>query len=380
MKDKKIVIVIPLHLSYDLFLKDICKSLVNDGWKVWVITKLPEHFSNQIPEIQFVDLDLPRKFELLKYFKTIKHIKQIIKKINPSIIHAHFQPAALVVRLCFFSNKITKLTTSHGLIFNTMPNKIKSNLFKWLEIFIYKGFHHTWVLTKCDELAIKKYIKNVETYPTKGLGCDTSRFNRLNIDVNQALALKEKFNIKSNDFVFSFVGRFTDFKGFDVTYKAFQILKKSSSNIKLLLVGNYDDIHPSGLSTDELEALKNDNDCVFVGFSNEVEKYLYITNVLVFPSHKEGMPVNLMEAIAMEVPIITYHSRGCVDVVEDKYGFVLKSKNPYDFAQVMLTCIENEVLINEIKYRQKMDRLNFDRRHFYNYQKSQYDKFLMALN
>ena len=63
-----------------------------------------------------------------------------------------------------------------------------------------------------------------------------------------------------------------------------------------------------------------------MGYTSEVEKYLAITDVFLFPSKKEGLPVCIVEALAMGVPVVTLDERGNSDVVKNDFnGYLIKS-------------------------------------------------------
>ena len=98
---------------------------------------------------------------------------------------------------------------------------------------------------------------------------------------------------------------------------------------------------------------------------------------MVFPSTKEGLPVNLMESICMGVPIITLDSRGCSDVVDNnKYGAILKEKSSVIFEFEMRRFLLSPILVKGISANQTKDRHLFDRRLFINYQIDQYNEVL----
>src|SRR5690606_34990892 len=170
---------------------------------------------------------------------------------------------------------------------------------------------------------------HVEKYETLGLGCDLEVFNPINFSVEQKFNLKSKLGIASGDFVFAYTGRFVEFKGYDKVIRSFLSLHKKYSQAKLLLIGGNDPIHPTGLSEEEERQMKGCVGIVPVGFTKDVASYLSITDVFVFPSVKEGMPVCVIEALAMNVPVITADYRGCNDIVNDRYnGFVVDVSNP----------------------------------------------------
>src|SRR5690606_27878211 len=146
---------------------------------------------------------------------------------------------------------------------------------------------------------------NVVKYETLGLGCDLDVFNPENFSPEQKAALKAQLGISQDDFVFAYTGRFVDFKGYDKVIRSFLFLYQKYSQARLLLIGGNDPIHPTGLTEDEERQMKDCAGIIPIGFTKEVANYLAITDVFVFPSIKEGMPVCVIEALAMDVPVIT---------------------------------------------------------------------------
>lgn len=364
-KEKKIIIIIPLYSSYAIFLKDLVEKLITEDWKVVLITNLPENFLSENKLITFYDIKLPRSFEILHYLKSAKEIKKIVDKEKPILVHTHFSAATLTVRLSNIHKKYITLTTIHGLIFNTVKNPLKSFIFKQIELFSYGKCKKIWVLTESDKNAIKSSLKNATLYESKGLGCDLKKYNVLNYNETFKNNLKTKLNINQNDFVFIFVGRLTNFKGFDITVKAFNILQEKYNNIKLIVLGTKDAVHPTGLNYEEEKKYIENSSILKIGFAQNVNDYLSISHLTVFPSNKEGMPVNLMEAIAMQVPILTFNSRGCADIVEkNKYGWILNERTPECFAQKMEELYQNPNILQKVKQAQIENRDLFDRDHF----------------
>jgi glycosyltransferase involved in cell wall biosynthesis len=133
--------------------------------------------------------------------------------------------------------------------------------------------------------------------------------------VAQRKALRERLGIEPGHLVFIFAGRFVAFKGFDLTVRTFLQIAGTNPELRLLFVGAFDPLHPSGLTPAEDHAYKNCAQIIDAGYTDDVASYLAISDAMVFPSQPEGMPVCLMEALAMGVPVVTRASRGCRDVV-----------------------------------------------------------------
>ena len=221
-----------------------------------------------------------------------------------------------------------------------------------------------YVLTEDDRKYLHDRAKgaNVKVLESFGIGCDLERFDRLNLNLENVLAIKKELDIREEDFVYIFIGRQTNFKGFDKVVRAFLETKKTHSNSKLLLVGEKDRIHPTSLKPKFEKALKTDKSIIRVGWRENVQEYLEISHLNVFPSEREGLPVNLMESLAMGVPVLTVNSRGCRDVVRHNIdGVVIDQFDIKSLAKAMCSLQDEPEKVNQLSKNALLGRSRFDR-------------------
>ena len=133
---------------------------------------------------------------------------------------------------------------------------------------------------------------------------------------SESTKLLEDTGIKVDDVKFIFIGRLVAFKGFHLVVRGFLQTHAINDKIKLLVCGEFDDLHESGLNPDEIVRFSDHEGISYIGWTNTVERYLGISDAVVFPSEREGVPVNLMEALSMGAPVVTCDSRGCRDVMK----------------------------------------------------------------
>ena len=77
-----------------------------------------------------------------------------------------------------------------------------------------------------------------------------------------------------------------------------------------------------------------------VGWQEDPAPYLSISDYMVFPSEREGMPVCVMEASAMGVPVIAIAARGTRSLLRDEgAGLLISERRSSAVAHAMLTCM-----------------------------------------
>jgi glycosyltransferase involved in cell wall biosynthesis len=332
----RILLIITDYGSFNNFIAEVAVRLVNLNHDVHVICSkskiidCKDKFSYSELGIVFHYLEFPRSFNIFSQLVASKKINEEISAIDPDIINIHFT-TALFTTLLYRKPAYFTMGTVHGVGYPKVRNIIKRKVFEVVEKFCFKKLDQIYLINRFDYTLVKQmYPNKAFMYNSYGVGCDFEKFNSNNIADATKAELKRRHSIAKDDFVLAFTGRFVAFKGFDILIKAMMVLsrKPQYKHIKLLLIGGNDPAHSSGLTKAEDDFYKKNRQIIKIGFTADVNNYLAITDLFVFPSVKEGMPVCIMEALAMGVPVVTSDSRGCNDLVEDKFNGLLLSENP----------------------------------------------------
>jgi len=118
---------------------------------------------------------------------------------------------------------------------------------------------------------------------------------------------------------------------------------------KLLLVGNYElDIDPLLIET--LQEIKSNNNIINVGFVDNVKPYFSISNVLVFPSYREGFPNVVLQAGALGLPSIVTDINGCNEIIKNNVnGLLVPPKRPDILLDTMFLLLNDSLLYQNLK-------------------------------
>lgn len=370
----KLLLIITEYGSFNNFLSDLSVDMVSKGHEIHVICsrdmiiKRDDKYPYLDIGIKFHFITFPRGFNILDHYKGSKKIHEIIENIKPNLINVHFSTAAFTT-LFLKKSKIITLGTFHGLGYTITENIKRRLLFYVVERFCFFRLDQIWLLNNFDlDIVNKIYPNKTFKFKSLGLGCDPEVFSKERFSKQDDNYLKNKLGFKNDEFVLTYTGRFVDFKGYSLVIKTFDLICKNHKDLKLklILIGGHDPLHSSGLTEDEeLNLLKNPN-IILIGFTNDVAKYLSITNIFVFPSIKEGMPVCILEALSMGVPVITSGARGCVDLVKHKVtGFVLSPKPCInELYEAIIELFNQPELIINLKNNILLERDNYDKRHY----------------
>lgn len=380
MHSNKVLFIITDLGSFNNFLSELCLSLIsNDGFKVSVICSSDRviNFENKFDYtsigIRFYFVDIPRGYQIIKILSASKKINSIIEREKPNIILAHFT-STIFTSLLLKKIKTKIWGTFHGLGFPVSVG-YKKLIYKIIEYFCFLRLDKIIVLNDVDFNSVPKIFKSrLIKINSLGLGCDLHKFDRNKFSNDEKLQLKNKLKI-SDQFIIAFTGRFVHFKGFNIIAKLFiKLSQKYNSKFKLILIGGMDPLHNSGLTKDEEDMLFDHKDVVKIGFTKDVSKYLSIVDLFVFPSKKEGIPICITEALAMGIPVVTFNSRGCNELVKNGYNGILIDTDYAQFEEINLfqnaiekLYFDNELYmtfqINAINNREDLSRDNFIKEH-----------------
>jgi glycosyltransferase involved in cell wall biosynthesis len=139
---------------------------------------------------------------------------------------------------------------------------------------------------------------------------------------------------RAKAFQFLMSTRLLKSKGVGVYVEAARILKKKNRDIRFELIGFFEKNHPDSISEAEVRHWQKKGIIHYGGFAKDVRPFLRQADCFVFPSfYHEGIPRCLLEAAAMELPIITSQNTGCREVVQEGVnGFLTTPNNAAELA------------------------------------------------
>jgi glycosyltransferase involved in cell wall biosynthesis len=184
-------------------------------------------------------------------------------------------------------------------------------------------------------------------------GIDTSFFNPALFSLKQRQNLRRELNINDDEFVVIFVGRLVSDKGINELVQNFNAVCNQFNNIKLLLVGAYEaDLDP--LKKETLHLINTNYSIISTGSQQDVRPYFAISDILVFPSYREGFPNVVMQAGAMELPSIVTNINGCNEIIVDGVnGLIIPPKDMNSLKEKMELLIMDIDLRNRLKQNER---------------------------
>lgn len=267
--------------------------------------------------------------------KAIKQLKKVIEEENFEIIHCHTPMGSVVTRLAARKarkNGTRVIYTAHGFHFYKGAPLLNWMLFYPIEKWLSR--YTDTLITINDEdyqLAKKKFKKtNVEYVP--GVGIDPKKFD-IKMSDKEKDKLRKEIGIKKSDFVMIYPARLDKNKNHILLINAMNNIIKVDSSVKLLLPG---DDELNGFYQEQVKKMELGNNILFLGYRTDINKLLKICNLAVSSSLREGLGLNLVEALYSGIPIVATHNRGHNEIVKNNVNGLYSLNNAEDFSSKIL--------------------------------------------
>jgi len=288
-----------------------------------------------------------RRFSLLRHYDPFSiffsafQMYRYMRKNHFQIVHTHSTEAGVAGRIAAYLAGVPIIIhTIHGIPFIEGRNLFLRSFLLFWERTMSK------VTTKFESIAdiitkkfLEKGVGKDDQYITIYSGVDTEKCRD-----SQLLNL----NIPSDHSKVLMASRLTKGKGFEELIQAAKKISRQKKKVSFLIAGE-------GKLKQRIEKSIHDNGLqdhfLLLGYRKDLYRVMKSADLFVLPSHAEGTPRVITEAMAVGLPIIATSVGGIPEQVEDgKNGLLIEPKNPDQLAEAILR------LLNDRELRLQMGR------------------------
>lgn len=348
MLRKKLIRITTVPTSLGLLLKGQLKYMSDYYEVVGVSSDGPDLYKVAEREgVRVIPVSMKRKVSVFNDIISVYTMYKVFRKEKPFIVHTHTPKAGMAGMIAArLAGVPVRLHSIAGLPLMEASG-VKRKILDLVEKITYKCAHRIYPVS----FGLKDYIlEHNYCAPEKvkvigkgsSNGIDLDHFDPEQFSVEDKAELKEKLNLTNENFIFIFVGRIVTDKGVNELVKAFVKINKQYPLSRLLFVGDYEKDRDPVLPETEHEIASNPA-IISVGFQNDVRPYFAISDVLVFPSYREGYPNVVLQSVAMNKPVIATNIVGCNEIIaNDINGFLVKPKSIQDIYDKMEFYLKNK--------------------------------------
>lgn len=256
-------------------------------------------------------------------------VSSVIENFKPDVIHTHFGNESMALLDNLARTDIPVFVTFHGYDASYMLKRKK-----YIEKLNEYSAKYKYVPI-CVSMSIQTDLKNA--------GVEMRRGKMIHCGIDTGYFIPPDKRMKSSTFTFLQIGSFTEKKGQIYTVRAFKKfldLAQNKEGFRLVFGGTGKNLEKV---CNECTRLGLDNYIEFKGAVTVDQAYKLLCNSNVFVHHavtvngdKEGIPTAIMEAMAMELPVISTRHAGIPELVEDGInGFLISEKDVDTYAKKM---------------------------------------------
>jgi len=270
-----------------------------------------------------------------KNWMAYRMLKKIIDEGEFDLIHCHTPVGALIARLAALGarKKGTKVIyTAHGFHFFKGARQINWLLYFPVELLLAPVTDVLITINREDYERAKRTMqaKRIEYVP--GIGIDTSRFRA---DPEVYREKRRELGFRQEDFLLLTVAEMTKNKNHITNLRALSLLKETPEfeHMHYLIVGRGEEWSHLEECAKELGIADHVH---FLGYRTDAPDLYRCSDLFLFMTFREGLPVALMEAMGSGLPVVCTRIRGNTDLVEDGVSGRFAENTPEAVAEAIL--------------------------------------------
>jgi glycosyltransferase involved in cell wall biosynthesis len=295
--------------------------------------------------VRAIEMLMARRISVVRDVASLWRLVRVIGVLRPTITNVGTPKAGLLAGLAAWMNGVPcRVYTLRGLRFETTKG-VKRRLLIYAERLACCFAHRVICVShsvreKAIDTGLTTREKTVVFGSGSSNGVDVQRFAPTPHAMRQAAALRRDLGIPDGAPVLGYVGRLTRDKGIPELVEAFVRLRKEFPDLRLLLVGRFEDEDPLPPETRRL--LETNVNVILPGHPRTRQRarqpagrrredwpvedavpYYALMDLFVLASHREGLPNVVLEAQAAGKPVVAARATGIVDaVIEGKTGLL----------------------------------------------------------
>lgn len=297
------------------------------------------------------DVPFSRSPKSMDNVKAYRQLERIIDEIDYDIVHCNTPMGGIVTRLAARKarkNGTKVYYTAHGFHFYKGAAKKNWIVFYPIEKFFSRLTDKLITITAEDyKLASQKFHCQVERI--HGVGVDETRY--FPVDDVTKKKLRNEMGYGEEQKIVLCVGELLPNKNQTIAIHMMKEIVKRYSDAQLLLAGNGPE--KERLEQEIVKCNLHDN-VQMLGYCIHLQDYQHIADVVVSCSKREGLPLNIVEAMLSENPVVASNNRGHRELIQnDENGFLVDIDGENKMSERVLLLLENSEKRSKISFNAK---------------------------
>lgn len=350
----KILYVTTISASMNAFFKAHIEMLVNEGHSVELAcndANWPIDDFYYTLGCRYHHVDFSRSPLSLDNLKAYGQLKNIIINGGYDIVHCHTPNAAVITRLVCRKlrkkNKLKVFYTAHGFHFYKGAPKLNWLVYYPIEKLCSRFTDKLITINQEDYELAKSKFKAKEVCYVPGVGIDLSRFENVEVDRTEK---RREIGVPEDAFLLVSVGELNENKNHQVIIRA--MAKLGNPNIHYAIAG----VGDKKEYLEELAQTLGVSDRLhLLGYRRDIPELNTAADAFCFPSHREGLGLAAIEAMACGLPIITSNVHGINDYsIDGVTGYKCSPTDAEGFASAIKKICKDFEFTEKMKTQNKI--------------------------
>jgi mannose/cellobiose epimerase-like protein (N-acyl-D-glucosamine 2-epimerase family)/glycosyltransferase involved in cell wall biosynthesis len=272
--------------------------------------------------------------------RAVREVRKLYRDLKPDLAHHVALPATVVGSLAAIGLPVVCLNAMTGLGTMFIDDRAKVRVARPFVRLALRGLLNrpraTVLVQNLDDRAV-----------VERLGVNGARIALIagsGVDTDAMVALPEP----AEPVTLGFVGRLVESKGIRTLLAAHERLGQRGRDIQLLIAGLPDPANPTSIPPREIEAWSRRPKVKVLGFVEDIRSLWVSAHIAVLPSHREGLPLSLLEAAACGRPLVATDVPGCREIACPGVNAFLV---PRDDPQALADAIDRLALDPQLRHK-----------------------------
>jgi glycosyltransferase involved in cell wall biosynthesis len=317
-KEKRILIISTVGKQFWLFEQGNIEILSQLGYEVHGAANfLDDNDKSSYLKLVKHHICFERSPYSMQNIKAYKQLVKLLRDYQFTAIHCHSPMGGVIGRIAARRHGIDKIIyTAHGFHFYKGAPVINWLLYypveKWLS-----SYTNLLITLNLEDYNRAKKFQAQKIIQTPGVGFQNKSIDDMKIAITKA-KIRCALGIPSDAFVLISVGELNNNKNHGIVIDSVHEL--TGKNLHYIICGDGHLLNKLRKMIDKYQLSHNIH---LVGYQDNVWEYCLAADLFVFPSKREGLPVSLMEAMALRLPVVCSNIRGNIDLIQDGIGGIL---------------------------------------------------------
>lgn len=291
--------------------------------------------------VDYYQIDFSRDItKIIRLGTVYKQVKKLMKDNEYDFVHCHSPIGGLIARMAGKVTRTKVIYTAHG--FHFYKGAPLKNWFIYYPVeWLFAHWTDTLItINQEDYVFAQRHMHAKRVVYVPGVGVDLGKYRQSAVEkLDRRAFVRQELGITVDDWVLVYVAELNQNKNQSSLLDMLYELLKNKQNVRLLLVGTG---NAEKMLKEKSMNLSLYDHVIFAGYRSDIPAILAASDIAVPSSKREGLPLNVIEAMAAGLPVVAYDNRGHRSIISDGInGYLVAKGNDALMSERVLYLINN---------------------------------------